>query len=152
MAARARARAGQRSAGGVQPAGGDIPSQSSGRLEQTQIGEFYNGRDHSTVCYAIARVRVLRETDPEVHGLVTVLTNELRDRAPSERKPGTQQPDTLFASRMAGPLVDEDLLDALAERIASRLLSKLTAPHYSATASAADVGERLAEALAASRG
>jgi Bacterial dnaA protein helix-turn-helix len=122
-----------------------------GGWSTTQIGKFYNGRDHSTVCYAIARVRVLRETDPEVDGLVTVLTNELRDRAPSKRKP-RPQPDTLSPSRTAGPLVDEDLLDALAERIASRVLSKLTAPHYSATTSAADVGERLAEALAASRG
>src|SRR5215471_21038727 len=117
----------------------------------TQIGKFYNGRDHSTVCYAIGRIRVLRETDPEVDGLLTVLTNELRGRAPCKRKPRTQ-PDTLSPSRMAGPLVDEDVLDALAERIASRVLLKLTAPHYSATASAADVGERLAEALAASRG
>jgi hypothetical protein len=122
-----------------------------GGWSTTQIGKFYNGRDHSTVCYAIGRIRALRETDPEVDGLITVLTNELRDRTPSKRKP-RPQPDTLSPSRMAGPLVDEDLLDALAERIASRLLSKLRAPRYSAPTSVADVGERLAEDLAASRG
>src|SRR5215471_16016820 len=38
----------------------------AGGWSTTQIGKFYNGRDHSTVCYAISRIRALRETDPEV--------------------------------------------------------------------------------------
>jgi pimeloyl-ACP methyl ester carboxylesterase len=84
----------------------------------TQIGKFYSGRDHSTVD-AIGRIRTLRETDPELDCLLTVLTNELRDRAPSKRKP-TTQPDTFSRSRKAGPLVDDGVLDALAERIADR--------------------------------
>src|SRR5215471_6489030 len=50
-----------------------------GGWSTTRIGKFYNGRDHSTVCYAIGRIRVLRETDPELDGLLTVLANELRD-------------------------------------------------------------------------
>jgi hypothetical protein len=99
-----------------------------GGWSTTQIGKFYHGRDHSTVCYAIERTRALRETDPEVDCLLTVLTNELRDRAPSKGKP-TTQPDTVSPSRTDGPLVDEGVLDALADRIADRVFSKLTAPH-----------------------
>ncbi len=34
------------------------------------IGRFYNGRDHSTVCYGIQRIETLRESDPEVDALV----------------------------------------------------------------------------------
>jgi chromosomal replication initiator protein len=36
----------------------------------TVIGRFYNGRDHSTVCYGIQRIEALRESDPEVDALV----------------------------------------------------------------------------------
>src|SRR5215831_9658049 len=90
----------------------------AGGWSTTQIGKFYNGRDHSTVCYAIGRIRALRETDPEVDGLLTVLTNELRDRAPSRRKPTTQA-GIISPSRRVGPLTDDSVLEALAERIAS---------------------------------
>src|SRR5262245_43675323 len=121
-----------------------------GGWSTTQIGKFYNGRDHSTVCYAIGRIRALRETDPEVDGLVTVLTNELRERAPCKRKP-TTQPDTLSPARTVGPLVDEGVLDALAERIANRVLLKLTTPYLPALAPAADITPKVAEALAAFR-
>src|SRR3981081_97537 len=37
-----------------------------GRWTVAIIGRFYNGRDHSTVCYAIQRIEVLRESDPQV--------------------------------------------------------------------------------------
>ena len=42
------------------------------------IGRFYNGRDHSTVCYALRRVEALRENDPEVDGLLAALAAEIR--------------------------------------------------------------------------
>ena len=48
----------------------------------TEIGRFYNGRDHSTVCYAIQRIESLRESNPEVDGVVTQLKQQLaRDGA-----------------------------------------------------------------------
>src|SRR5262249_47561526 len=87
------------------------------------------------------RIRALRETDPEVDDLLTILTNELRDRAPRKRKP-TTQPDRLSPARTVGPLVDEGVLDALSERIADREVSKLTAPQVVATAPAADLAAR----------
>ena len=42
-----------------------------GGWSTTQIGRFYNGRDHSRVCYALKRVATLRESHPEVDGLVS---------------------------------------------------------------------------------
>jgi hypothetical protein len=117
----------------------------------TQIGKFYTGRDHSTVCYAIGRIRVLRDTDPEVDGLLTVLTNELRDRAPATSKPRTQ-PGTVSLSRTVGLLVEEGVLDALAERIANKLFSRLKASHFAAIAPGSDADEKMAEAVAVSRG
>ena len=121
-----------------------------GGWSTTQIGKFYNGRDHSTVCYAIGRIRVLRETDPEVDGLLTILTNELRDRAPATSKPRT--PGTVSLSRTVDPLVEEGALDALAERIATKLFLRLKASHFAATAPGSDAGEKMAEAVAVSRG
>ena len=37
-----------------------------GRWSTTMIGRFYNGRDHSTVCYGIQRIEALRESNPDV--------------------------------------------------------------------------------------
>ena len=115
-----------------------------GNRSTTQIGKFYNGRDHSTVCYAIGRIRSLRETDPEVDGLLTILTTELRERMQSKRKSGPR-PNTLSASQIISPLDHEDILDALSDRIASRVLVKLTVPR-SATASVAEGSQRSADA------
>lgn len=40
-----------------------------GRWSTTVIGRFYNGRDHSTVCYGIQRIESLRESDPDLDAL-----------------------------------------------------------------------------------
>jgi hypothetical protein len=48
-----------------------------GRWSTKIIGRFYNGRDHSTVCYGIKRIEALRQSDPEVDALVTDLTRRL---------------------------------------------------------------------------
>jgi hypothetical protein len=75
------------------------------------------------VCYAIRRVEVLRETNPDVDGLLTVLTGEAAALATDchERKvhripmPKMQDTDSSFAA---------ERLEALAEQIANRVLSK----------------------------
>ena len=36
-----------------------------GGWSTTVIGRFYNGRDHSTVCYGVQRIASLRESNPE---------------------------------------------------------------------------------------
>jgi hypothetical protein len=42
---------------------------------------FYNGRDHSTVCYAIQRIEALREEDAEVDRLLSVLRDAILSAA-----------------------------------------------------------------------
>ena len=48
-----------------------------GGWSTTEIGRFYNGRDHSTVCHGIQRIEYLRESDPEVDAIVTQLKQQL---------------------------------------------------------------------------
>src|SRR4051812_48038703 len=48
-----------------------------GGWSTTEIGRFYNGRDHSTVCYGIQRIESLRESNPEVDAVVTQLKQQL---------------------------------------------------------------------------
>lgn len=48
-----------------------------GAWTTTVIGRFYNGRDHSTVCYGIQRIDALRESDPDVDALITSLRTQL---------------------------------------------------------------------------
>lgn len=91
-----------------------------GGWSTTRIGKYYNGRDHSTVCYALKRIAALREANPEVNALLTNLTNEIRSAAP----PPASQPNVSDAK----PTVvrfqsdfNEEFLDALADRIVERL-------------------------------
>jgi len=46
----------------------------------TKIGKFYQGRHHTTVCYAVRRMTALRATNSEVDGLLTALTEEIRSQ------------------------------------------------------------------------
>ena len=43
----------------------------------TQIGRFYNGRHHTTVLHAIAKIERLRQTDETIDALIEVLTAAL---------------------------------------------------------------------------
>ncbi len=43
----------------------------------TRIGRFYNGRHHTTVLYAIAKIERLRKADETVDALIEVLTAAL---------------------------------------------------------------------------
>src|SRR5215471_7005048 len=59
-----------------------------GGWSTTRIGRFYNGRDHSTVCHAIKRIEVLRDSNAEVEGLLSSLIQELRnDDGPEGNRP-----------------------------------------------------------------
>jgi hypothetical protein len=91
-----------------------------GGWSTTRIGKYYNGRDHSTVCYALKRITALRDASPEVDALLTTLTNEIRSAAPppcSHAKIFGAEP------RVAGFQNErnEAFLDALADRIVERL-------------------------------
>jgi hypothetical protein len=84
----------------------------------TRIGRFYNGRDHSTVCYAIKRIQILRQSNPEVASLVSSLTQEIRTDKGAEVNPPSAT-TTIGLSR--DMMWSNEMLDDLAERIASRL-------------------------------
>ncbi|MGH9633017.1 MAG: helix-turn-helix domain-containing protein, partial [Bryobacteraceae bacterium] len=45
-----------------------------GGWSTSRIGRFYNGRDHSTVCYAVRRIESLRQRDTAVDALVVKLS------------------------------------------------------------------------------
>jgi hypothetical protein len=95
-----------------------------GGWSTTQIGKFYNGRDHSTVCYALRRIETLREADSNVDGVLTALAQEVRTLQPvrTERK---IRLTTTPRIQDKNPLISEELLDRLAERIADRVLSRI---------------------------
>ena len=91
-----------------------------GGWSTTQIGRFYNGRDHSTVCYAVKRIAALRETDPDVDVLLSNLTQEIRSVPIRLRAWRVRERDsTQMVPRRH--MLDEDVLDALADRLAEKL-------------------------------
>src|ERR1044071_7974889 len=49
-----------------------------GGWSTTRIGKFYNGRDHSTVCYALKRIEAFRQADSDVDALLANLTDQIR--------------------------------------------------------------------------
>lgn len=90
-----------------------------GGWSTTVIGRFYNGRDHSTVCHGIQRIRALREINEDVEGLLVNLESAVRepDRAQVENPPVPR-----LTSIKLDKLSDDILLDKLADRVASRLV------------------------------
>ncbi len=85
-----------------------------------RIGKFYNGRHHTTVLWAVKRISTMRTRDPELDGLLSVLTQEIRS-LPN----GPPGDDRLRLRRFTQPLfpcgLEEEVLDALADRIVERL-------------------------------
>lgn len=99
-----------------------------GGWSTTRIGQFYNGRDHSTVPYALRRVAAIREDDPEVDGLLTYLAGEIQTADPREHgHTGAEGRIRLLSKPTTGAKClqfDEAFLDALADRLALRLFDR----------------------------
>jgi hypothetical protein len=92
----------------------------AGGWSTTRIGRFYNGRDHSTVCHAIKRIQALRDSNAEVEGLLSSLIQELTsDKGPKVNPASTTAKADLCRAR--DMIWTDEMLDDLAERIASRL-------------------------------
>jgi hypothetical protein len=84
-----------------------------GGWSTTQIGRFYNGRDHSTVCHGIQRIESIRESDPEVDILLTQLKQQLAsDCADTPAEKDVRE----FRTACSGADLDE-----VADRIAQRI-------------------------------
>ena len=92
------------------------------RTSTTRIGRFYNGRDHSTVCYALKRVAALREDDPEVDGLVASLAAEIKTAEPKEN--GRTGTDSQTPADVKDLRFNDAFLDALADRLAMRIFGR----------------------------
>jgi hypothetical protein len=86
-----------------------------------RIGKFYNGRHHTTVLWAVKRISTMRTRDPELDGLLSTLTEEIRGQPNGPpgndrlRLPGFTQPQPLPCE------LNNEFLDALADRIVERL-------------------------------
>jgi hypothetical protein len=91
-----------------------------GGWSTTQIGRFYNGRDHSTVCYAIRRVGSLRRRDTAVDALIYRLTELCQQDTGG-------QPDPIVSvfRKASRDHLDNAVLEELADRIADRIVSRL---------------------------
>jgi hypothetical protein len=57
-----------------------------GQWSLSQIGKFYNGRHHTTVLHAAAKIENFRKIDESVDALIEVLTDELASE-PHESPP-----------------------------------------------------------------
>ena len=90
-----------------------------GRWSTTVIGRFYNGRDHSTVCYGIQRIEALRESDPAVDALIVDLRRQLMsddNYAIAGGNVGKHRPSVTLSQAD---------LENLAELIATRVLAHI---------------------------
>ena len=92
-----------------------------GRWSTTVIGQFYNGRDHSTVCHGIQRIEALRESDPEVDTLLCELTLHLIEHA--EQMQGRHINAMWVPGRR--PQLSHPDLEQLVNRIADRFAEKM---------------------------
>jgi len=94
-----------------------------GRWSTTVIGRFYNGRDHSTVCYGIQRIEALRESDPDVDALITDLKHELNVSIDS---PAEQQQTKPHGCVRLSHCDLQMLADLIAEQVCARLEKRVT--------------------------
>ena len=91
-----------------------------GGWSTTYIGRFYNGRDHSTVCYAIRRIESLRHSDPAVDAVIVRLI-ELCRQDMAERP----TPTASVGMKVLSDRWDDSLIEELVRRISDRILSRL---------------------------
>ena len=92
-----------------------------GRWSTTVIGRFYNGRDHSTVCYGIQRIEALRESNPEVDALLCELKKTLTEHTEQEQG---QDISAMWVPGRRSQLGHRDL-ERLANRIADRFAERM---------------------------
>ena len=91
-----------------------------GGWSTTRIGKFYNGRDHSTVCYAIRRIESRRLQDPEFDALLRTLT-EMCNQS-EVKQPHAFEVDTLSTRIICfDSLLMSELIECVTERVLARL-------------------------------
>lgn len=97
-----------------------------GRWSTTAIGEFYNGRDHSTVCHGIQRIESLRENDHEVDALISELKQKLDSSAErASADPPAVRPSVATRKHVLSESDMERFGDLVAAKVGKLLTSKL---------------------------
>ena len=91
-----------------------------GGWSTTRIGKFYNGRDHSTVSYAIRRIESRRLRDPALDALLCTLTEICNQ---SEVKQPRAFPFDTSSTRPVS--LDSPLMSELIDRVTDRVLARL---------------------------
>uniref|UniRef100_Q01PB0 Chromosomal replication initiator, DnaA C-terminal domain n=1 Tax=Solibacter usitatus (strain Ellin6076) TaxID=234267 RepID=Q01PB0_SOLUE len=91
-----------------------------GGWSTTQIGRFYNGRDRSTVCYAVKKIEMLRNAQPDVDELLVGLHGEIVSEVEGNR---TESHPT--ANHPAGQASDMLVTDRFLDLVIDRLLARL---------------------------
>jgi Bacterial dnaA protein helix-turn-helix len=94
-----------------------------GRWSTTAIGRFYNGRDHSTVCYGIQRIESLKDSDPEVDALLSDLKQQLAADE-EENHPDSITPAAALVFTRRSLLSQSDI-ECIADRVAARVITLL---------------------------
>ena len=90
-----------------------------GGWSTTRIGKFYNGRDHSTVSYAIRRVESRRLQDPQLDALLCALTEMCNQSEVKHRDAVPVNTPSTSTACLDSPLMSE-LIDRVADRVLSR--------------------------------
>src|SRR5690349_9962388 len=96
-----------------------------GRWSTTVIGRFYNGRDHSTVCYGIQRIEALRESDPDIDALIADLKHELSADVDSPAAKWDTAPHSSVSLRRCDL---QALADLIADRVYARIRTRMPDP------------------------
>jgi hypothetical protein len=105
----------------------------------TRIGKFYNGRHHTTVCYAIRRIEALRATHAELDSLLKALVEEIKSGPASDSHERIHLLAQSAAVHLVRPMDMEEFVDALADRLISRLRSSIAEIVYGQSKAAAKV-------------
>ncbi len=92
-----------------------------GRWTTTIIGRFYNGRDHSTVCYCIQKIERLVESNPEIEALIADLRKLLVTDAENDSPTMRHLP---MRPRLESVLSQPEL-ERLADLVAARVYQRI---------------------------
>jgi hypothetical protein len=94
-----------------------------GRWTTTIIGRFYNGRDHSTVCYCIQKIEKLVQSNPEIEALVA----DLRKLLVTDAENGSPIVRQLPADPRLESVLSQPELEGLADLVAARVYERIEA-------------------------
>jgi hypothetical protein len=102
-----------------------------GGWSASQIGRFYNGRDHSTVCQAVTKIEALRLARAEIESTIGHLTAILQNAGSEDGNQycvGRGWSSELASTKQSASAElcwTEEILGAFAVRVADRVVSRL---------------------------